>query len=108
MLIYCSHKYGGDRENKISAEKKVRGLQLRFLEHTFISPIHTLGFMYTDVSYDDGMKLCLSLLDKCDALLVLSDESEGVRREIEYAKTHMKPVLWLYPDSPFQQAEKGR
>lgn len=95
MLIYCSHCYGGEEKNKLLVETKIKKLQLQNEEHTFVSPIHTFGFMYYSLSYDKGMDLCLSLLSKCDALIVLSEESEGVRREIEYAKRHAMPIIWL-------------
>ena len=95
MLIYCAHKYGGNEKNKAKVEMIIKALQKNHPGYTFISPIHTFGYMYEHLSYDDGMNLCLSLLSKCDALVVLSDESEGVRREIEYAKRHSIPVLWL-------------
>ena len=95
MLIYCAHKYGGNQLNKISVEKTIRYLQTNDPDNTYISPIHTFGYIYYDVSYDKGMELCLSLLAKCDALLVLSEESEGVRLEIEYAKRNGKPMLFM-------------
>lgn len=103
MLIYCSHKYGGDPENAHKAEEIIKSLQKHFLEDTFVSPIHAFGFMYNELSYDDGMKLCLDLLDKCDTLLVLSEESEGVRREIKYAIAHRKNVyFWEGVDKSWQ------
>lgn len=92
MLIYCAHKYGGNNENKLRAEILVSGLQKADSKNVYISPIHAFGFMYDSVPYDEGMRLCLSLLDKCDALLVLSDESEGVKREIEFAIQHKKHI----------------
>ena len=95
MLIYCAHCYGGKSKNKALVEAKIKILQKRQPDCTFVSPIHAFGFMYNTLSYDEGMKLCFSLLSKCDALLVLSEESEGVKREIEYAKQHCKPILWL-------------
>ena len=95
MLIYCAHCFGGEEKNKIRAEEKIKNLQALQPDSTFVSPIHAFGFMYHTLSYEEGMDKCLSLLDKCDALLVLSEESEGVRREIEYAKRHAKPIMWL-------------
>lgn len=103
MLIYCSHKYGGKPENAREAEKIIKSLQKTFLEETFVSPIHAFGFMYNELSYDDGMKLCLDLLDKCDVLLVMSDMSEGVRREIDYAVSHKKHIYFWKGDSELWQ-----
>lgn len=94
MLIYCAHKYGGDEKNKSRVETLLKNIQKNIPEHTFISPIHAFGFMYHYLSYDEGMDLCLSLLSKCDALLVLSEESEGVRREIDFAIKNRKHIYF--------------
>lgn len=86
MLIYCSHRYGGEERNRDAVAEKILELQMCDPENTYISPIHCFGFMYDTLDYDDGMACCLDLLSVCDELLVLSDESEGVRREIAFAK----------------------
>lgn len=85
-LIYCCHKYGGKEENKIEAECKIKALQANDLDNTYISPIHALGFMYNSISYDDGMELCYDLLSVCDKVIVLSDMSEGIKREVALAE----------------------
>lgn len=95
MLIYCSHKYGGNEENKAKAERKILELQKADTENTYISPIHAFGFSYNEFDYDTGMKMCLELLDKCDRLIVLSEESEGVLREISRANKNETPIIWL-------------
>lgn len=96
MLIYCSHCYGSKEHNKLRAGTKIEELQTSDPNNTYISPIHAFGFMYDSVSYDRGMDMCLSLLRVCDKLLVLSTESEGVRREIEFAKEHGIPIERRY------------
>ena len=94
MLIYCAHQYGGDEKNKRSAERTIKMLQLKDPNNTYISPIHTFGYMYKDIPYDRGMELCLSLLSKCNALLVIGEESKGVKLEIEFAKRNGIPMLF--------------
>ena len=94
MLIYCAHKYGGNKKNKARAGALVKNLQKNDLENTYISPIHTFGHLYDCLSYEEGLNLCLSLLDKCDVLCVLSEESEGVTREIEFAVQNRKPIYF--------------
>lgn len=91
-MIYCTHKYGGKKENKASVEAKIRKLQMNDPDNTYVSPIHAFGFMYRDTSYDRGVEMCLSLLARCDALLILSEESEGVSREITYAMLNGIPI----------------
>ena len=94
MLIYCAHKYGGEEANKNRVETLIRGLQTNDPNNTYISPIHAFGHLYNEMPYDEGMRLCLSLLEKCDALLVMSDESEGVKREIEFAIKNRKQIFF--------------
>ena len=95
MLIYCAHKYGGDDTNKARVEIYLKELQKNDPENTYISPIHTFGFMYNTLSYDEGMDLCLSLLGKCDMLLVLGELSEGVKREIDFAIKNQKHIYFI-------------
>ena len=92
MLIYCSHKFGGKLENAKAVELKIKKLQLENPSNTYISPIHTFGFMYDTVSYEDGIGMCLDLLRKCDKMIVLSEKSEGVEIEIEYCIAARIPV----------------
>lgn len=93
MLIYCSHKFGGEALNKQVAKNKIKIRQTEDKENTYISPIHAFSFLgYGDLGYDEEIKLCLDLLSKCDKLLVLSDESEGVKREIAFAKANNIPI----------------
>ena len=95
MLIYCSHKFGGKLENAKAVELKIKRLQLADPKNTYISPIHTFGFMYDTVSYEDGIDMCLDLLSKCDAMVVLSEKSKGVEIEIEYCIVARIPVEFL-------------
>lgn len=92
MLIYCSHKFGGSLENAKAAELKIKRLQLADPDNTYISPIHTFGFMYNVLNYEDGLRLCLDLLAKCDKMVVLSDLSRGVRAEIKFCTENEIPV----------------
>lgn len=86
MLIYCSHEYGGDPANIKSAGKIIRKLQMEDPENCYVSPLHCFSFMeYDDLTYEECMELCFDLLCACDEMLVLSQESEGVKREIEMA-----------------------
>lgn len=91
-MIYCSHLYGGDEDNKNIAEEKICTLQESDPENVYVSPIHCFGFLYDRVDYDVGMRFCLELLDRCDELLLLSMPSEGVRTEIHYAKKRNIPI----------------
>ena len=94
MFIYCSHKYGNDKENKNLIEEKITELQLNDLNNTYISPVHCFGHLYDKLDYETGLQLCLDLLMVCDYVYVLSDVSEGVSREIELAEILDIPVVY--------------
>jgi hypothetical protein len=96
MLIYVSHPYGGLEENKEKVEGIVRSLAKRFPLETYVSPIHTFGFLYEDVSYKQGIKMCLNLLDACDYVIVFGEykKSKGCRIEIMHARKHDIPTYY--------------
>ena len=91
--VYVAHKYGGKLENKQEAERVIQYLIKKYRNTMFISPIHTFGFMYHDVSYERGMAWCLSLLDGCDELLLCDGwgSSRGCNMEHRFAKGN-KPI----------------
>lgn len=93
MLIYISHPYGGQAENKKKVEEIIRGLATSHPEHTYISPIHCFGFMYHDFDYETGLEMCLNLLKACDKMCVFGDwkNSRGCTAEVLFAEMHMIP-----------------
>lgn len=93
MLIYISHAYSAKEENKIEVEQIVRRLVKDHPQHTFISPIHCFGYMYNDVKYDVGMKMCIDLLAACDVMWVYGEQSKGVLAEIEWCIDNVKPFM---------------
>ena len=62
-MIYISHKYGGDKQNKDHIEIIIGGSWLtRLSDYAFVSPVHCFGYLYNDVDYEKGMEYCLALL----------------------------------------------
>lgn len=92
-LIYISHPYGGIKSNRINVENIVTELSKKQQENTYISPIHCFGFMYGTGSYENGLEMCLNLLERCDKMLVFGDwkNSRGCTAEVLFAETHMIP-----------------
>lgn len=90
-LIYISHMYGGKQENKDRIELIIKELVKKFPDYTFVSPVHTFGYLYNEVDYDKGMEYCLALLSKCDEMWTCSNISKGVQIEIDYCKRHHIP-----------------
>lgn len=95
MLIYVAHPYGGLEENKQSVEEKIKALVKKYPNHTFISPIHTFGYMYHFVdNYNQGIQMCVKLLTKCDMLVLCEnwENSKGCRIENARAKIKGIPI----------------
>lgn len=95
MLVYVAHPYGGHEENKEKVEGLIKNLVLKSPHHTYVSPIHTFGFMYNTVkTYEQGMKMCTDLLAKCDVLILCDDwrNSEGCNREKDFAEEKGIPI----------------
>lgn len=85
--IYVSHKFGGDPVNMERAKKITHDLQIENPTHCFICPLLAFSHLqYGEIGYDDEIELCLDLLSLCDALIVASDVSEGVQKEIDFAR----------------------
>ena len=85
--IYVSHKFGGDSANMERAKKITHDLQIENPTHCFICPILAFSHLqYGEIGYDDEIELCLDLLSLCDTLVVASDVSKGVQKEIDFAQ----------------------
>lgn len=86
MLYYVAHKYGGDFANVERAKQITHDLQIKDLENTYICPLLAFSHLaYNEVGYEAEMLLCEDILCACDKLLIASDLSAGVKREIELA-----------------------
>lgn len=98
-IIYLSHDYSGKEENKRHIEKVIKQLIRMFPDHTFLSPVHALGFTYHDLPYDEGMRHCLALLDMCDENWYVKGycSGKGCNMEQEYSIAHRIPVKFV-PD----------
>ena len=85
--IYVSHKFGGDPANMERAKKITHDLQIENPTHCFVCPILAFSHLqYGEIGYDDEIELCLDLLSLCDTLIVASDVSKGVQKEIDFAR----------------------
>ena len=85
--IYVSHKFGGDSANMERAKKITHDLQIENPTHCFVCPILAFSHLqYGEIGYDDEIELCLDLLSLCDTLIVASDVSNGVQKEIDFAR----------------------
>lgn len=96
MIIYVSHAYGGKQENLERAKKITHDLQVADLENTYICPLLTFSHLqYGEIGYDAELEACLDLLSVCDKLIVASDISKGVAKEIDFANLVNMEVEYL-------------
>lgn len=87
MILYISHKYGGDPANLERAKKITHDLQVNDPENCYICPLLAFSHLgYNEMGYDEEMALCIDLLSVSDVLIVTSDISDGVQKEIDFAR----------------------
>ena len=103
MIYYVSHCFGGDKANIERAKKITHDLQVKDLANCYICPLLTFSHLeYGVIGYDEEMELCLDLLTCADRLIVASEISRGVQREIDFAKLVKMEVFRLDENGELQ------
>ena len=86
-LYYVSHRFGGDPANIERAKKITHDLQVADLDNCYICPLLTFSYLkYGEIGYDEELELCIDILSVADVLIVASDVSQGVQKEIDFAR----------------------
>lgn len=86
-ICYVSHRFGGDPANIERAKKITHDLQVADLDNCYICPLLTFSHLkYGEIGYDEELELCIDILSVADVLIVASDISEGVQKEIDFAR----------------------
>ena len=86
-MIYVSHRFGGDSANMERAKKITHDLQVNDPENCYICPLLAFSHLgYNEMGYDEEIELCIDLLSVADVLIVASDVSKGVQKEIDFAR----------------------
>ena len=86
-ICYVAHSFGGDSENLERAKQITHDLQVNDPENCYICPLIAFSYLgYNEIGYDEEMELCIDLLSVSDVLIVASDISDGVQKEIDFAK----------------------
>ena len=87
MLLYLAHKYGGNKANMERVKKIAHDLQMENPTHCVVCPLLNFSFLgYGEIGYEQEIEICLDLLSVCDVLIVASDISGGVQKEIDFAR----------------------
>lgn len=96
MIVYVSHAFGGKIENFERAKQITHDLQVNDQENTYVCPLLVFSHLqYGEIGYDAEMELCLDLLSIADKLIVASDLSKGVLKEIDFANLVNMEVEYL-------------
>lgn len=104
MLIFVSHCFGGYKENIEKAKKITHDLQVKDVANCYICPLLAFSELeYGEMGYENELEICLDLLSACDALVVASEVSKGVQREIDFAKLVKMEVLRLDENGELQR-----
>ena len=86
-LYYVAHRFCGEHSNIERAKKITHDLQVADLENCYICPLLAFSHLdYGEIGCEQEMEICLDLLSVCDVLIVASDVSDGVQKEIDFAK----------------------
>ena len=95
-LYYVAHRFGGDPANMERAKKITHDLQVNDPENCYICPLMAFSYLeYNEMGHDEEMALCIDLLSVSDVLIVASDVSDGVQKEIDFAKMVGMEVIYL-------------
>ena len=88
--------HGGKLENMERAKQITHDLQVNDLENSYICPLLLFSHLrYGEIGYEAEMDLCFDILSSCDKLIVASDISKGVAREIDFANLVGMEVEYL-------------
>ena len=95
-LYYVAHRFGGDTANIERAKKITHDLQVNDLDNCYICPLLAFSHLdYGEIGCEQEMEVCLDLLSVCDYLIVASDISDGVQKEIDFARMVGMEVIGL-------------
>lgn len=96
MMYYVAHEFGNNTENIERAKKITHDLQVNDPLNCYICPLTAFSYLqYNELGYEAEMDLCLDLLSVCDTLIVASDISKGVEKEIDFANLVGMDVIFL-------------
>ena len=86
IIYYVAHRFSGEKSNYDRAKKIAHDLQVNDPENCYICPLMAFSHLgYNEIGNDEEMELCIDLLSVSDVLIVASDISEGVQKEIDFA-----------------------
>lgn len=103
-LIYVAHPFtGSEKRNIEKATQIIKRLQHSNPSETFISPLLAFGHLQGQIDYNQAMILCLSLLSRCDLLLLTGAwwQSNGCKIEKFHAESKDIEVIDTTVPKPY-------
>lgn len=95
MIIYVAHRYQNSSINFERAKRITHDLQTADKENVYICPLLVLSHSkYDEMTHTEQVDLCLDILSVCDKMIVASDISKGVAKEIDFANLVGMEVEW--------------
>ena len=96
MIIYVSHFFKNNLENLERARQITHDLQVADLENTYICPLFALSHLRnSELSYEQQIEARIDLLSVCDKMIVASDLSKSVCKEIDFCNLVGMEVQYL-------------
>ena len=87
IICYVAHRFSGEKSNYDRAKKITHDLQIENPSHCFICPLLAFSHLkYGEIGFDEELELCLDILSVSDVLIVASEPSNGVQKEIDFAR----------------------
>ena len=103
MIYYVGHCFNGEKANIEKAREITHDLQVKDIANCYICPLLAFSDLeYGEMGYENELEICLDLLSACDVLIVASEVSNGVQREIDFAKLVKMEVMRLEEDGTLQ------
>lgn len=102
-IIYISHPFSGENNNLERIGLLIKLLQNKYPNYLFISPVHMFGHLYHSTTYEDGIRMCLWALEKCDEMWVFGDweNSNGCKIEMSYCNEYLIPYKVINIEDEF-------
>lgn len=107
MLVYIASRYTADtpeeiNQNVIKATEAGKALLKR--GYCVIVP-HSMTQAWdqgTDLTWEDFMRNCLTMLERCDAICLLEgwEQSHGANMEKTFAQAHDMPIYYGVDELP--------
>lgn len=100
MKVYISGKITGTKDYMLRFTKAEHHLYQKYGDIPVINPAKVNSMLPAeDTSYEEYMKMCFCMLDMCDAIYMMPGwrDSNGAKREFEYAQARGMTILGLEP-----------